>query len=55
MYVNETENPQTVTVVPGETAAVTFTNRLRPGRIDALKMDLMGEPRAGAEFLLDWR
>ena len=54
LYVNETENPQTVTVVPGETAAVTFTNRLRPGRIDALKMDLMGEPRAGAEFLLEW-
>ena len=54
LYVNETENPQPVTVVPGETAAVTFTNRLRPGRIDALKMDLMGEPRAGAEFLLEW-
>ncbi|MBO5129842.1 MAG: LPXTG cell wall anchor domain-containing protein [Oscillospiraceae bacterium] len=54
LYVNETENPQTVTVVPGETAAVTFTNRLRPGRIDALKLDLMGEPRAGAEFLLEW-
>ena len=54
LYINETENPQTVTVVPGETAAVTFTNRLRPGRIDALKLDLMGEPRAGAEFLLEW-
>ena len=54
LYINETENPQTVTVVPGKTAAVSFTNRLRPGRIDALKLDLMGEPRAGAEFLLEW-
>ena len=54
LYYNETENPQTVTVTPGEVAEVTFTNRLRPGRIDVLKVDMLGTPRAGADFLLEW-
>ena len=54
LYYNETENPQTVTVSAGEVAEVTFTNRLRPGRIDVMKVDMLGEPRAGADFLLEW-
>ena len=54
VYWCESENPQTVTIVAGETAEVTFTNRLKPGKISILKVDITGEPLAGAEFLLEW-
>ena len=54
IYYCESPNPQTVTVVAGETAVVTFTNRIRPGSIAALKVDTTDTPRAGAEFLLEW-
>lgn len=54
IYWCETENPQEVTVTAGETAEVTFTNRLKPGKISIQKVDITGEPLAGAEFLLEW-
>lgn len=54
IYYCESANPQTVTVVAGETAVVTFTNRIRPGSIEAQKVDTTDTPRAGAEFLLEW-
>ena len=54
IYWCESENPQTVIVKAGETAAVTFTNRLKPGKIAIEKVDITGAPLAGAEFLLEW-
>ena len=54
LYVNETENPQTVTVTQGEVAEVTFTNALRPGKITLDKVDIKGNSLAGATFLLEW-
>ena len=54
VYWCESENPQTVVIAAGETAEVTFTNRLKPGKISILKVDITGEPLAGAEFLLEW-
>lgn len=53
-YICTSENPQTVTVVQGETAEVTFVNTLRSGKISIKKVDTSGEPLAGAEFLLEW-
>ena len=47
-------NPQTVTIKPGKTAEVTFSNRLKAGKIAIQKVDVTGEPLAGAEFLLEW-
>ena len=49
-----TENPQTITVKAGSTAEVTFTNALRPAKLQVQKVDERGEPLAGAEFLLEW-
>ncbi len=50
------ENPKQVAVVEGETAEVTFTNALRPGKIVVRKVDnINNEPLAGATFLLEWR
>ena len=54
LYYCESPNPQTVTVKAGEVAEVTFTNRIRPGKIEVLKVDTTNTPRAGAEFLLEW-
>ena len=54
IYWCESENPQTVVIKAGETAEVTFTNRLKPGKISIQKVDITGEPLAGAEFLLEW-
>ena len=54
VYWCESENPQEVTIKAGETAEVTFTNRLKPGKISILKVDITGEPLTGAEFLLEW-
>ena len=53
-YWCESENPQVVTIKAGETAEVTFTNRLKPGKIAIQKVDVTGKPLAGAEFLLEW-
>lgn len=49
-----TANPQTITVKAGSTAEVTFTNALRPGKLQVQKVNERGEPLAGAEFLLEW-
>lgn len=48
------ENPQTVTIAAGETGSVTFTNSIKPARIEIRKVDPMGNPLAGARFLLEW-
>ena len=53
-YYCKSENPQSVTVVQGETAEVSFTNALRPGKISLEKVDLQGKPLAGATFLLEY-
>ena len=45
---------QIITVKAGETAEVTFTNALRPGKISVQKVDVHGEPLAGAKFVLQW-
>lgn len=54
LYSCTSENPQTVTVKARETAGVSFTNALRPGRILIEKVDIRGEPLADAKFLLEW-
>ena len=54
LYYCKSGNPQTVTVMQGETAEVTFTNALRPGKITIEKLDLKGEHLSGAKFLLEW-
>lgn len=48
------ENPQTITTAAGETGSVTFTNSIKPARIEIRKVDPMGNPLAGARFLLEW-
>ena len=53
-YICVSENPQSVTVIQGKTAEVSFTNTLRSGKISIWKVDTTGAPLAGAEFLLEW-
>ena len=53
-YTCDAPNPQTVTISAGQTAEVTFTNRMKLGEIRIQKTDTHGEPLAGAEFLLEW-
>ena len=53
-YICDLPNPKTVTIVAGETAEVTFTNRMKPGEIMVTKVDTLGNPLVGAEFLLEW-
>ena len=53
-YTCDVPNPKTITIEAGKTAEVTFTNRLKPGEILIQKVDIHGEPLAGAEFLLEW-
>lgn len=53
-YVCDLPNPKTVTIQAGQTAEVIFTNRLKPGEISVQKVDTLGRPLAGAEFLLEW-
>ena len=54
LYHCTSENPQTVTIAQGQTAEVTFTNALRPGKITLDKVDIKGYSLAGATFLLEW-
>ena len=54
LYHCTSENPQTVTIAQGQTAEVTFTNALRPGKITLDKVDIKGNSLAGATFLLEW-
>ena len=53
-YTCDAPNPKTVTISAGQTAEVTFTNRMKPGEIRIQKTDTHSEPLAGAEFLLEW-
>ena len=53
-YTCDAPNPKTLTITAGQTAEVTFTNRLKPGEILIQKVDIHGEPLAGTEFLLEW-
>ena len=53
-YTCDAPNPKTVTISAGQTAEVTFTNRMKPGEIRIQKTDTHGESLAGAEFLLEW-
>ncbi|MBQ6999553.1 MAG: hypothetical protein IJN67_14980 [Oscillospiraceae bacterium] len=54
LYICTSENPQTVTIAQGQTAEVTFTNALHPGKITLDKVDIKGNSLAGATFLLEW-
>lgn len=53
-YICDLPNPKAITIQAGQTAEVTFTNRLKPGEISIQKVDTRGNPLAGAEFLLEW-
>lgn len=53
-YICDVPNPKTITITPGQTAEVAFTNRLKPGEIMVEKVDTQGAPLSGAEFLLEW-
>ncbi len=53
-YYCQSQNPQTVTVVQGQTAEVTFTNAMKTGSITVHKVDTRREPLTGATFLLEW-
>lgn len=53
-YICDLPNPKTITIRAGQTAEVTFTNRMKPGEISIQKVDTLGRPLAGAEFLLEW-
>ena len=54
LYACKSLNPQTVTVIQGQTAEVSFINAIRPGKITIHKVDTQGAPLAGATFLLEW-
>ncbi len=54
LYYCTSQNPQTITVIEGKTAEITFTNALRPGEISVQKVDISGDPLAGAKFILEW-
>ena len=54
LYYCKSENPQTITVTPGQTSKVSFTNALRPGKITIQKADMYGNNLQGAKFLLEW-
>lgn len=54
LYQCKSENPQTVAVIQGQTAEVSFVNALCPGSITVKKVDTTGTPLAGATFLLEW-
>ena len=53
-YICEGGNAKTVTIEAGKTAEVTFVNIMKPGEIMLTKVDTLGNPLAGAEFLLEW-
>ena len=54
LYYCKTNNPVDVTVKEGETATVSFTNALRPGRIEIKKVNVLSKPLSDAKFLLEW-
>lgn len=54
LYICDSVNPQTITITAGQTAEVTFSNRLKPAEISIQKLDESGSGLPGAEFLLEW-
>lgn len=54
IYYCESNNPQQVTVVEGQTAEVTFTNRLKPAQIQLRKTNTVGKTLSGVTFALEW-
>ena len=54
LYACDSANPQTITITAGQTAEVTFSNRLKPAEISIQKLDESGSGLAGAEYLLEW-
>ena len=53
-YICEGGNAKTVTIEAGKTAEVTFVNIMKPGEILLTKVNTLGIPLEGAEFLLEW-
>lgn len=53
-YINETENPQKIRVIGGETIEVVFNNCLASVALSIEKMDERGNALTGAEFMLEW-
>lgn len=53
-YYCKSNNPQTITAAAGKTAAVSFTNALKPGKMELVKLDLHGQMLKGATFCLEW-
>ena len=54
VYKNVSPNPQTITVVEGETVEIAMTNVLMPGEINIKKINHEGTVLEGVEFLLEW-
>ena len=54
LFYCKSQNPQTISVTAGGTADVTFINALRPGKLSVQKVDIYGQPLAGAKFILEW-
>lgn len=54
LYQCKSDNPQTVAVIQGQTAEVSFVNAIRTGAISIEKVDLEENRLAGATFLLEW-
>ena len=54
LYTCLSQNPQVVSVIPGQTTEAVFINTLRSGSISVRKVDASGNPLAGATFFLEW-
>lgn len=54
LYYCESPNPQTITVVAGQIAEVTFTNRLKPAQMQVRKTNTEDQPLSGVTLLLEW-
>lgn len=53
-YYCTAEQPIPVKVIQGDTASISFTNALRPGKLVLTKTDTLENPLAGATFRLEW-
>ena len=54
IYYCESPNPQTITVVAGQIAEVSFSNRLKAAQIQVQKTDAIDRPLRGVTLLLEW-
>ena len=54
LYECGSDNPQQISIVNGQTAFLHFSNVFKKGKIQIYKIDTLGAPLAGAEFLLEW-